>query len=105
MNEDGLPAPWEKNQRSFSMNAENRRWITVREAAEYLKISVKGTYDMAAAGKLPPARVGRLVRIDGKALEEELERQLSGRKPGGGKTAYEISEKFMPSGRKKSRAK
>jgi len=55
-----------------------RRWLTVREAAEYLGLSVKGAYDMAAAGKLPAARVGRLVRIDLKALEADLERQVQG---------------------------
>ncbi len=55
-----------------------RRWISIRETAEYLGISVKGAYDMAAAGKLPAARVGRLVRIDLKALEADLERQAQG---------------------------
>jgi len=58
-----------------------RRWLTIRETAELLQISVKGAYDMAAAGKLPAARVGRLVRIDGRALEAELNRQVSGQAP------------------------
>jgi len=56
----------------------DRRWLTIKEAAEYLGLSVKGCYDMAAAGKLPAARVGRLVRVDLLALERELERQISG---------------------------
>jgi excisionase family DNA binding protein len=56
----------------------DRRWLTIKEAAEYLGLSVKGCYDMAAAGKLPAARIGRLVRIDFLALERELERQISG---------------------------
>lgn len=55
-----------------------RRWLTVREAAEYLGLSVKGAYDMAAAGKLPAARVGRLVRIDLRTLEADLEAQVQG---------------------------
>lgn len=55
-----------------------RRWITVREAAEYLGLSIKGTYDLTAAGKLPAARVGRLVRIDLRALQADLEAQVSG---------------------------
>lgn len=55
-----------------------RRWLTVREAAEYLGLSVKGAYDMAASGKLPAARVGRLVRIDLRALEADLEAQVQG---------------------------
>lgn len=64
-----------------------RRWITVREAAEYLGIAVKSAYDMAAAGKLPAAHVGRLVRVDFRALEADLKEQAQGRPPwpaGGG---------------------
>jgi excisionase family DNA binding protein len=57
---------------------EPRRWLTIKEAAEYLGISVKGAYDMAAAGKLPAARVGRLVRVDLRSLEADLERQVQG---------------------------
>ncbi|MCX6565057.1 MAG: helix-turn-helix domain-containing protein [Candidatus Aminicenantes bacterium] len=41
-----------------------RRWIRIPECAEYLGIAVKSAYDMAAAGKLPVTRVGRLVRVD-----------------------------------------
>lgn len=55
-----------------------RRWVSIRTAAEYLSISVKGCYDMAAAGKLPTARVGRLVRIDLRALEANLDAQVQG---------------------------
>jgi len=55
-----------------------RRWLTVREAAEYLGLSVKGAHDMASAGKLPAARIGRLVRIDRQRLEADLERQTQG---------------------------
>jgi excisionase family DNA binding protein len=55
-----------------------RRWITVRETAEYFQIPVKSVYDLTASGKLPVARVGRLVRIDLRTLEAELERQATG---------------------------
>jgi excisionase family DNA binding protein len=55
-----------------------RRWISVREAAEYLGIAVKSAYDMAAVGKLPAAHVGRLVRIDLRVLEADLEAQIQG---------------------------
>ena len=57
-----------------------RKWLTIRETAEYLGLSVKGAYQMAAAGKLPAARVGRLVRVDLRALEADLERQSQGRR-------------------------
>jgi predicted DNA-binding transcriptional regulator AlpA len=46
---------------------EQRRWLTVAEAAAYLGISVKGAYDMAASGKLPAARDSlffQMLRID-----------------------------------------
>ena len=56
-----------------------RRWLTVKQAAEYLGLSVKGVYDMAAAGKLPVARIGRVVRIDLQALEANLNAQVQGR--------------------------
>ncbi len=69
------------NARESDPDRPRRRWITIREAAEYLGLSIKGAYDMASAGKLPAARVGRLVRIDVKALEAELERQVSGQAP------------------------
>lgn len=58
-----------------------RRWITIREAAGYLGLSLKGAYEMAASGKLPAARVGRLVRIDLKALEAKLEAEAQGCQP------------------------
>lgn len=56
----------------------DRRWITVREAAELLGIRPKSAYDMAARGVLPAARVGRLVRVDRRELEANLERQAKG---------------------------
>lgn len=57
-----------------------RRWISVPETAAYLGIAVKSAYDMAASGRLPAAKVGRLVRIDLRALDAELERQANGNK-------------------------
>lgn len=59
------------------MSAE-RRWITIPEVAAYLGIAVKSAYDMAASGRLPSVKVGRLVRIDLRALDAELERQSNG---------------------------
>jgi excisionase family DNA binding protein len=54
------------------------RWLTVKEAAAYLKIHLMTAYEWAGSGKLPSARVGRIVRIDRKALDAELERQSQG---------------------------
>jgi excisionase family DNA binding protein len=55
-----------------------RRWLTVAETAAYLGIATKSAYDMAESGKLPAAHVGRLVRVDLRALEAELEAQIQG---------------------------
>jgi len=59
-------------------NFAGRRWITIREAASYLGISVKGCYDMAASGKLPVARIGRLVSVDKVTLDSDLMHQVQG---------------------------
>jgi excisionase family DNA binding protein len=59
----------------------SRRWITVRETAEYLGIAAKSVYEMIAAEKIPAAHVGRLVRIDFLALESDLEAQVQGQPP------------------------
>lgn len=60
------------------MNAEARRWISVRECSEFLGISVKGCYALAARNALPVVRVGgRTLRIDRKALEQGFEKQLA----------------------------
>lgn len=67
------------------MNATSRRWMTVKETSEYLGISVKGAYEMAAAGKLPAARVGRLVRIDLRALEARMGAEAQGQPADSGK--------------------
>jgi excisionase family DNA binding protein len=54
-----------------------RRWLTVREVAELLRAHPKTIFAWVSSGKLPAARIGnRFVRIDGKALEAELERQV-----------------------------
>jgi excisionase family DNA binding protein len=55
-----------------------RRWFSVKEISEFLGVSIKGCYDMIAAGKIPAARVGRLVRVDLRALEADLEAQVQG---------------------------
>jgi excisionase family DNA binding protein len=57
---------------------EPKRWLTAKETAVYLGIAPKSVYDLIAARKLPAARIGRLVRIDGKALLEDLEGQIQG---------------------------
>jgi excisionase family DNA binding protein len=60
------------------MSGPERRWLKISETAELLGLSVKGAYEMAAAGKIPAVRLGRTVRVDRKALEAQLEAQISG---------------------------
>jgi excisionase family DNA binding protein len=57
------------------MNLEGRRWISVREAADYLGCHIQTCYRLLYLGQLPGARVGRSVRIDLKKLQEQLEAQ------------------------------
>ena len=54
----------------------NRRWATVAEAAQYLRLSVNGCRKLICAGKIPAVRVGRAVRVDLRELERQLEDQL-----------------------------
>jgi excisionase family DNA binding protein len=60
-----------------------KRWISPREAALYLGVHIMTIYSWIAAEKIPAARIGRLVRVDLKALEGILQSQVEGRPPGG----------------------
>jgi len=53
-----------------------KRWITPREAAEYLSLNPKTIYAQAAAGIIPSAKIGGSIRIDKKKLDEQLENQI-----------------------------
>jgi excisionase family DNA binding protein len=55
-----------------------RRWISPRDAAEYMKVHVMTVYSWIDSGKIPAARIGRLVRIDLRALEADLDVQVQG---------------------------
>ena len=52
-----------------------RRWISVREASEYLSIHFKSCYRLIDRGKIPAVRIGGSVRVDFKRLVEILEAQ------------------------------
>lgn len=53
-----------------------RRWISPREAAEYLGCHLLTVYSWIDSGKIPGARLGRKVLIDRRRLDEQLEGQL-----------------------------
>lgn len=49
--------------------------MTIREVAEYLKLTEKTTYRLAAEGELPGFKVGGSWRFKKKELEKWIERQ------------------------------
>jgi excisionase family DNA binding protein len=53
-----------------------RRWISPKQAAEYLDLSAASIYRLCQEKKLPAARIGHSLRIDIQALDKELERQV-----------------------------
>lgn len=55
-----------------------RRWITVKEASNYLSqhpVTIRRKIDR---GEIPASKIGRSVRVDLKALDEMLEKQRIG---------------------------
>jgi len=52
------------------------RWISVQECAEILSMSASGVRKKLDRGELPSVHVGRMVRVDLKALTEQLEAQI-----------------------------
>lgn len=59
-----------------------QRLLTVREAAEFLRISRNGLYILAREGKVPSYRIGNSVRFDLDELRAWLEEQRRGPKVG-----------------------
>jgi len=55
------------------MNSSRRKWVSVKDASEYLSLNPKTLYSLAARGLLPPGAVlklGRSIRINLSAIEE-----------------------------------
>jgi excisionase family DNA binding protein len=50
-----------------------RRWITVKECAEYCDLHIKSVYLLITKGHIPAAKIGGSIRVDLKRLEELLE--------------------------------
>jgi len=55
---------------------QNRRWISVREAAVYLGVHEMTIRKWVDQGKLGAVRIGRCVRLDLRQLEDRLARQV-----------------------------
>jgi len=56
-----------------------KRWITPKEAAEYLSLHPISVYRLMAKGLIPSIKIGHSVRVDLKALDEIFERQIKGK--------------------------
>jgi excisionase family DNA binding protein len=60
-----------------------RRWFSVNETAKALGLHPQSVYSMIADGRIPAAKIGRLIRCDFRALEADLTAQAEGRPPAG----------------------
>ena len=60
-----------------------KRWISPREAAEYLGCHIQTLYVWIARGEVPSARLGRKVLIDLKRLDAQLEGSMNACGTGG----------------------
>ena len=58
--------------------------MTIREVAEYLKLTEKTAYRLAADGKIPGFKVGGSWRFKRSELEKWIERQSTEQKTAGG---------------------
>ncbi|MBU1181371.1 MAG: helix-turn-helix domain-containing protein [Proteobacteria bacterium] len=56
-----------------------KRWLTVRDASEYLGAHEQTIYIWAQTARIPSVKIGGSVRIDRKALDRALEAQLDGK--------------------------
>jgi excisionase family DNA binding protein len=53
-----------------------RRWISIRECSVILSLHEQSVYRLVYQGKIKAGKVGRNLRVDLKALNEQLERGL-----------------------------
>lgn len=69
------------------MKLEGRRWISCREAAQYLGVHAQTIYAWVESGAIPAARINQrgsngrhnaTIRIDLRELDSDLERRMTG---------------------------
>ena len=53
----------------MQVQATNIEMLTVKEAAELLRVNVKTIHKLLASGDLPHLRLGRVIRIPSQALQ------------------------------------
>ena len=62
------------------MDEPRRRWLTIAQAAELLSLHAKTVSALCLRGELPSVKIGGSRRVDGKALEAKLAKQIVGGK-------------------------
>jgi excisionase family DNA binding protein len=60
-----------------------RRFLSPREAAEYLGCHLMTVYSWIDSGKIPSARLGRKILVDKRRLDAQLEAAAIAGGPGG----------------------
>jgi len=50
-----------------------KRWVSVREASQYLSLHEITTRRLIDRGMIPASRIGRNIRVDMRKLNEQLE--------------------------------
>jgi len=50
-------------------------WMTPRETADYLRISLNSFYKAVEKGQIPAKRIGRRIRVDRRSLDASLHAQ------------------------------
>jgi len=58
------------------MDFSGRRWIKICECSTYLNLHKQSVYRLISQGKIKAGKVGRNLRVDLKALNEQLEHGL-----------------------------
>ncbi len=58
-----------------SENIMTDKWLTARELAQYLKISLDMVYKLTQQGKIPVSKVGTLLRFDREEIDQWVRSQ------------------------------
>jgi excisionase family DNA binding protein len=62
----------------MSTTAERPEFLTVRELADYLRVSLRTAYELVHRGDVPAVKVGGVYRIRLAELDRKLERHRFG---------------------------
>jgi excisionase family DNA binding protein len=66
-----------KERRMATEDRPRRRYLTVAEVAETMRVSKMTVYRLTKSGELPAVRVGRSYRVPQDALDSYLERSMT----------------------------